>query len=103
MMITRLLRTKRNDGNKTKKDKGRNLDGIKKKDEIFQCGKQEKVFPLGHFEFFDTNLRPIGLGTCLKIWKGLKEKPSPIPKTSFTRQYNVMQFPTQSPINIFKI
>jgi hypothetical protein len=34
-MITRLLRTKRNDGNKTKKDKGRNLDGIKKKDEIF--------------------------------------------------------------------
>jgi hypothetical protein len=35
MITTRLLRTKRNDGNKTKKDKGKSLDGIKKKDEMF--------------------------------------------------------------------
>jgi hypothetical protein len=34
-MTTRLLRTKRNDGNQTKKDKGKSPDGIKKKGVMF--------------------------------------------------------------------
>jgi hypothetical protein len=35
-MTIRLLRTKRNDGNKTKKDKGKNLNGIKKRTKCFR-------------------------------------------------------------------
>ncbi len=49
-MTTRLLRTKRNDGNKTKKDKGKSLDGIKKKDEMFQGGKYEDIHLQGEKE-----------------------------------------------------